>query len=178
MSCFGQIDHCSGTLLTLSDMDVDNFWKTVHKMNSNSTVQANVIDGITGQDNIADYWRQHFHKILNANDCDQALKSDIMETFENIQHNPDMIVSTNCVSQVIAKLECGSDGICTEYLKFSHAKIHTLLALCFSVCISHGYLPAYLIETTIAPIVKNKSDNLSDSNNYNHCSRNHCFKNT
>ena len=52
------------------------------------------------------------------------------------------IVSPNCVSQVIAKLECGkaagSDGICAEYLKFSHGKIHTLLALCFSVCISHG----------------------------------------
>ena len=103
----------------LCDKDVDNFWKTVHEMNSNSTVQANVINGITGQDHIADYWRQHFHKILNANDCDQALKADIMQKFENIQHNPDMIVSTNCVSQVIAKLECGkaagSDGICAEY---------------------------------------------------------------
>ena len=111
----------------LSDKDVDNFWKTVHKINFNSTVQTNVIDGITGQDNIADYWRQHFHKILNANDCDQALKADIMEKFKNIQHNPDMIVSTNCVSQVIAKLECGkaarSDRICAEYLKFSHLKI-------------------------------------------------------
>ena len=39
----------------LSDKDVDNFWKAVHKINSNSIVQANVIDGITGQDNIADY---------------------------------------------------------------------------------------------------------------------------
>ena len=94
----------------LSDKDVDVFFgKTVHKINSNSTVQANVIGYITGQDcqdNIADYWRQHFHKILNANDCDKALKADIMETLENIQHNPDMIVSTDCVSKVIAKLEC------------------------------------------------------------------------
>ena len=29
-----------------------------------------------------------------------------------------------------------------------------------------GYLPTALIETTIVPIVKNKSGNLSDSNNY------------
>ena len=37
----------------LSDKDVNNFWKTVHKMNSISTctVQANVIDDITGQEN-------------------------------------------------------------------------------------------------------------------------------
>ena len=79
-----------------------------------------------------------------------------------------MIASTNCVSHVIAKLECGkaagSDGICAEYLKFSHVKIHTLLAL--FLCISHGYLPTDLIETTIVPIVKIKFGNLSDSNNY------------
>ena len=76
-----------------------------------------------------------------------------------------MIVSTNCVSQVIATLECGkvtgSDGICAEYLKFSHAKIHTPLGLCFALCIWID-----LIETTIVPIVKNKSGNFSDCNNY------------
>ena len=61
-----------------------------------------------------------------------------------------------------------SDEICAEYLKFSNIKIHDLLALCFSLCLSHGYLPADFIETTIVPVpvVKNKSGNLSDSNNY------------
>ena len=58
------------------------------------------------------------------------------------------------------------DGICAEYLNFSNVKIHYLIAFCFSLCLSHGYLPTTLIETTIAPIVKNKSGNLSDSNNY------------
>ena len=38
-----------------------DFWKTVYKMNTSSNIQANVIDGFTGPDNIADYWRQHFH---------------------------------------------------------------------------------------------------------------------
>ena len=46
-----------------------------------------------------------------------------------------MIISTNCVSQVVAKLECGkyagSDGICAECLFFINTKIHTLLALVF-----------------------------------------------
>ena len=34
------------------------------------------------------------------------------------------------------------------------------------MCLSHGYLPSTLIKTTIVPMVKNKSGNLSDSNNY------------
>ena len=66
-------------------------------MNTSSNIQANVIDGITGPDNIADYWRQHFQKILNSNDCDISLKSNIMRKFEGIQHNPEMVVSTNSV---------------------------------------------------------------------------------
>ena len=43
-----------------------------------------------------------------------------MGKFENIQHDPDMVVSANCISQIIAKLECGKtaglDGICAEHL--------------------------------------------------------------
>ena len=79
-----------------------------------------------------------------------------MEKFENAQHNADMAVSTKCISEIIAKLECGKsagpDGICAEYLKFSNVKLHTLLALCFSLCLSHGYLPIALLETTIVPM--------------------------
>ena len=54
---------------------------------------------------------------------------------------------------------------CAEYLKFSNVKIHSLIALCFSLYLSHGYQPTALIETTIVPVVKNKSGNKSDSNN-------------
>ena len=93
-----------------------------------------------------------------------------MRKFEDIQHNPEMVVSTNCVSQIVDNLECGKsagpDKICDEHLKFSNDKISTLIALCFTVCLSHSYLPTALIQTTIVPIVKNKSGNLSDSNNY------------
>ena len=52
----------------------------------------------------------------------------------------------------------GRDGISAESL--------LLLSLCFSLCLTHGYLPKSLMETTIVPIVKNKCGNLSNSNNY------------
>ena len=43
-------------------------------MNASSNIQANAIDGITGPEHIADYWRQHFQKIFNSNDCDMSLR--------------------------------------------------------------------------------------------------------
>ena len=50
----------------------------------------------------------------------------------------------------------GPDGVCAEAIKFSHCRIGILLSLFFTLCLSHGYLPPAMIETTIVPIVKNK----------------------
>ena len=61
---------------------------------------------------------------------------------------------------------CGPDGICAEALKSAHHKVYVLLSLCFSLCMSHGYIPQSLIETTIVPIIKNKAGDLSSGNIY------------
>ena len=94
----------------------------------------------------------------------------MLSKFDYIEHDSNMAVSTKSVSEIISKLECkksaGPDGIDAEYLKFLTIKIHVLLSMCFTLCLTHGYIPQAMIETTIVPIVKNKSGNLSDSNNY------------
>ena len=140
------------------------FWKAVHKMNACNNVQANVIDGITGQDSIANYWKEHFYKILNANDCEPNLTAGIARKLQNVQHDSNMAVSAKSIIEIVSKLECaksaGPDGISAD------TKIHVLLSLIFSMCLSHGYLPSALIKTTIVPIVKNKAGDLSDSTNY------------
>ena len=80
-----------------------------------------------------------------------------------------MPVSTEDIRNIVNKLKCGKssgpDGISAESLKYSHSRLYVLLS-CFSLCLTHGYLPKSLMETTIAPIVINKCGNLSDSNNY------------
>ena len=81
-----------------------------------------------------------------------------------------MSVSTVEVSDTISTLKkgkaCGPDSICAEALKSAHHKVYVLLSLCFSLCMSHGYIPQSLIETTILPIIKNKAGDLSSGNNY------------
>ena len=52
------------------------------------------------------------------------------------------------------------------FIKFANNRLSVLLLLCFSICLSHGYMPSDMIKTTIVPIVKNKCDNLSESSNY------------
>ena len=145
----------------------------MHKMNNCNTILANVIDGVSGPDSIASHWKQHFDKLLNVHvhvNSDNSLKDDTLSNYDKIKHNSNMSVSTKSVSKIIGKLECGKsagpDGIEAEYLKFSNIKIHILLSLCFTLYLAHGYLPPAMIETTIVPIVKNKSGSLLNSSNY------------
>ena len=125
---------------------------------------------ILHQDSIANYWKKYFYKILNANDCDPNLTADITRKLQNVQHDSNMTVSAKSITEIVSKLECGKsagpDGISAECFKFSDTKIHVLLSLLFSMCLSYGYLPSTLIKTTIVPIMKNKAGDLSDSNNY------------
>ena len=89
-------------------------------MNQNSKLHATTIDGINGEANIANYWRNHFHGILNSNVCDQALKNSILGTLDDIQYDARMTVCYTDVQTLIHKLEfgksAGPDGICAEAL--------------------------------------------------------------
>ena len=69
------------------------------KMNSCKNVQANVIDGITGQENITDYWKEHFDKILNANDYDHNLTTDVSRKLQNVQHDSNIAVSSKIITE-------------------------------------------------------------------------------
>ena len=146
----------------LYDNNVDDFWKGVKKVTQCNSTMANSIDGISGESNIANYWKAHYCKLLNSNVCDTQLKSNILGTLGGIQHDENMVVSVKDVSDIICKLEIGKaagpDGICSESLKYAHDRLRVLLSLCFTLCLSHGHLPSQLIETTIVPIVKNKSN--------------------
>ena len=93
-----------------------------------------------------------------------------MSKLDDVQYSENMIVSRRVTSKLISELESGKssgpDNISPESLKFASNRLSVLLSLCFSVCLSHGYLPPAMIKTTIVPIVKNKCVNISESNNY------------
>ena len=74
------------------------------------------------------------------------------------------------VAAAIDKLKpgksCGNDGLAAEHFKYSDSRINVLLSLFYSSCIIHGYLPNDFMKTVIVPLVKNKTGDTSDVNNY------------
>ena len=58
----------------LLNNDQDSFWKEVKKLNSCKSILTNIIDGISGESNITNLWKNHFCNILSENVCDSDLK--------------------------------------------------------------------------------------------------------
>ncbi|XP_063635034.1 uncharacterized protein LOC134805719 [Cydia splendana] len=60
----------------------------------------------------------------------------------------------------------GHDGLSVEHLQHAGPHISRVLAMLFSLCVSHSYLPPDLMRTVVVPVVKNKTGDMSDTNNY------------
>ena len=100
--------------------------------------------------NISVFWRDHFSSILNSSGLSNAdLKNSIMSKLDDVQYSENMIVSSRVTSKLISELDSGKssgpDNISPESLKFASNRLSVLLSLCFSVCLSHGYLPPAMI---------------------------------
>ena len=90
----------------------------------------------------SNFWKDHFYKLLNTNDCDTILKSSIMSKLDKVQYSNDMIISIKLIQEAVGNLECcksaGPDGIFAESIKFAHHRIHVLLSLYHTwVYVSH-----------------------------------------
>ena len=145
--------------------DVNAFWKDVKK-NTNSNVSlATNIDGSVGDTKIAEMWKCHYKSLLNSVQNDEfknSVKSDI-----NQQHPNSIIITPFNVLDALKNIQCGKTcGISVEHFVFAQSRIYVLLSLLFSAFITHGYLPDMFMKTAIVPIIKNKTGNTSDKNNY------------
>ena len=81
----------------LADGTIDDFWGNVRKMNSGNAIQANTIDGCSGEPDIADYWKNHFLKLLNANSYDATLKTSLMSKFNKVLYCKDILIPSSLI---------------------------------------------------------------------------------
>ena len=78
-----------------------------------------------------------------------------------------IIFSTSDIITALKSLKsrksCGLDGLAAEHIISAHRVTHVFLSLLF---ILHGYLPADFMKTAMVPIIKNKTGDTSEKNNY------------
>ena len=82
----------------------------------------------------------------------------------------ELVVSIEEVTHAIEKLDlnkaCGSDGICSEHLKYASNVLVPLLAMCFTSFNSHGFLPESMLSVMLVPVINDKAGKTSSKDNY------------
>lgn len=142
--------------------------------NSKITTHASTINGVSGDDEIAEMWRGSFEKLYSMHSNDGLLQE--FEDFNNGSlHIIKLIDVSNAIKQLKCHKACGPDGIQSEAIKYGGHLLAVHLTLLFNMCVSHCYLPKGLMMTTVLPLLKNKSADISDVNNYRAIALSNCL---
>ena len=103
-------------------------------MNGNHKSLPSCVGGVSGRDDIADVWREHFDKLFTCIQDD-----DVNTRMINAEYSADIIVTSDEVAMAIRKLSTGKssclDGNYAEHLL--HCRQRTMLAMCFTGLFVH-----------------------------------------
>ena len=113
-------------------------------------------------------WQDHYKSILNS------VKTNSRQQFVTNKlssiRSDSILFSTSNINVAFHFLKseksCGVDGLAAEHFLFAHRITPVFLSLLFNPFILHGYLPVDYMKTAIVPIIKNKTGDTSDKNNY------------
>ena len=143
------------------------FWKEVRKLNSNPPL-AQSVGSVSGEANIASMWKNHFSDILNSVNNDSSKNYVLTQLI-----NSDSCTTPFSVSEILESIfelssgrSSGCDELSAEHFKFAGIPCATHLSLCFSMMLQHKLLPPSLSKVILNPIVKDKTGNISDKDNY------------
>ena len=107
------------------------FWKEIKLMNNSNLSLPNVVDGITGSNNVVNMWKSHYEDLFNC------LKKDknVNDFCKTVDYEVDMELSRSDIIQAIQDLKDSKslDGIYAEHLKHCSNLIIPLLSMCFSI---------------------------------------------
>ena len=162
--------RADGLAKSLSEKDFVAFWRGIDATNNNKAPLPTCIDNVTGTENITNMWKEHFQSIFTSVK-DDVHKSDVITKTNNLQSGSNVVFcSPLSVKDNIGNLKKGkapgSDNLYAEHLIYAHSRLHVILSLLFNAMLVHGHVSDSLMETIIVPLIKNRTGNCSDKNNY------------
>ena len=132
--------------------------KKLGKVGTN--VLATTINGVTGEDNICEMWRDHYSKLLNSNK-DETHKTYVEKAVKDLSKSCKFDkLSYIDIFEAIKDLKTGKcagiDNLQSEHFKYADISLSCLLCMIINSMLFHGYVPPMLMETMIVPIIKDK----------------------
>lgn len=156
---------------SLADKDYNKFWNCIRKVNNGSaTKYTHTVDGVTGETEIADKWSNYFEKLYNSV-ADDSSRITFLNRLQAL--SSESLYNSVLVKDVLNEIQkqkkgkaVGADGIAMEAFMYGGLRLAVHICFLFRVFIKFGYLPRAFMQSVIVPLVKCKSGDLSDMNNY------------
>ena len=153
--------------LVANPHNTSGFWKEVNKLNSSSPLAPSV-GGISGEDNIASMWKEHFSEILNSvcnTECKALVEEKLSAAGDKLEPFSVREVSDS-IRELSSGRSSGNDFLSAEHIKFAGSAVAAHLSLCFTMIAKHMHLPDKLTKVVLTPIVKDKTSSLTAKDNY------------
>jgi hypothetical protein len=149
-----------------SKRDFRQFWKSTNRLNGKTSLPVSV-DGVSDIGSIAELFRDHFavksplgpSRAVDAADCGLMGREMCTTRFTAKDVK-------NAINSIKRGKSPGHDGLSVEHLHHAGHHLNRVLAMLYTFCVQHSYLPADMMKTIVVPIVKNKTGDVSDKCNY------------
>ncbi|XP_022832297.1 uncharacterized protein LOC111360568 [Spodoptera litura] len=149
-----------------SNGDFRGFWKSTGRFNARSGLPVSV-EGVSDSVAIANLFRDQFtvKSLLDPRDVDSGAERNNLRVplSATLYRAKDV---TKALRNMSTGKSPGHDGLSVEHLRYAGPHVSRVLAMFYSLCVSHSYLPADFMKTVVVPVVKNKTGDLSDKSNY------------
>jgi hypothetical protein len=114
-------------------------------------------------------WKDHYNTLLNSVK-NQSNKQHVTKSLESCKMHHSTTITCNDVASSIKSAKCGKscghDLLSSEHFIHANSCISVMLAVFYTSTIVHGHLPDDFMKTIIIPLVKDKTGDISEVNNY------------
>jgi len=115
-------------------------------------------------------WRDHFCNLYNsvADDGSKDIFSARIKSSRLSSDRTNITVqeTVDAIFKQKKGKSAGPDGIAMEALMLGNSRLFIHLNLLFNLFLSHNHIPQLFMQSLIVPLVKAKSGDLADINNY------------
>ena len=154
--------------------NVNNIFQKIKSSRKSVNSSATSMDGVVGQKNIADLFRNKYNTIYNKHSNDVDDVCDYLDQVnENISSNDFTLVdkiTNSLISNVIKNLQPGKGDVLYDWgsdaLKYGVEVLSPHFTTLFKAFLTHGHISEMFAICALTPIVKNKNSNSSSSDNY------------
>ena len=151
------------------------FWKSWNSKFRRNITKNITIAGCQCDRDISNKFAEHFSNIYvqaeNSSACNERFSfADTVVDEKRSVYDVNQTITVDLIDKCIARLAlgkaCGPDDLSAEHIKFAHPSLVCALCILFRLIVAHRYVPNNFGRGVIIPLVKDKSHNLNDIDNY------------